>query len=239
MIIGIYGHQDAGKTQLVEQLVRELVKRRHSVASIKHTPHKKTIDCEGKDTWRHWKAGSDPVAFTSESETSVIKHSKMPIERITGMLQREFEPDVIIIEGFKEGQFPKVAVGDVPVRRGTVMVNPKLKSLVEFIEREIATERRLKDLPGLNCGKCGLDCVGMARAITEGDRNLKDCVELPSVGVEISIGGKRIPAGRFVSAIVNDTVRGMVMSLKGYEPGKSVEIRLSPNTRATRKRKNR
>lgn len=235
--MGVYGHQDAGKTKLVERLVKELVRRKYKVASVKHTPHRKSIDCEGKDTWRHWRAGSDPVAFSSESETSLIKHSKMSIERVTSMLQREFEPDVIIIEGFKEGSFPKIAVGAVPVRKGTVMANPRLDELVAFVEKEVAVERKLKELPGLDCGKCGLDCARLARAIVERKKELRDCIELPSVGVQIWIGEKRIPAGKFVSAIVNDTVRGMVMSLKGYEPGKSVEIRLGGKTSASRKRR--
>jgi hypothetical protein len=42
----------------------------------------------------------------------------------------------------------------------------------------------------------------------------------------IVVGGKKIPAGRFVSSIVHETVHGMLGSLRGYEPGKEVEIRL-------------
>jgi len=42
----------------------------------------------------------------------------------------------------------------------------------------------------------------------------------------LPVGGKKIPAGRFVSSIVHETVHGMLGSLRGYEPGKEVEIRL-------------
>jgi len=42
----------------------------------------------------------------------------------------------------------------------------------------------------------------------------------------IVVVGKKIPAGSFVSSIVHETVHGMLGSLRGYEPGKEVEIRL-------------
>lgn len=236
MILGIYGFQDAGKTKLVEELVAALVKKGYRVASVKHTPHPKSIDCEGKDTWRHWVAGSDPVTFSSNVETSIIKHSRMRMDEIANMVMSQFAPDVLIIEGCKEGAFPKVAVGGVKPTKGTVLVNPKLDRLVRYIADEVAVERVLGELPGLDCGKCGLDCDGLARKIVAGKRRLKDCKELTDLNVEILVDGSRIATGRFVSSIVNDTVRGMLSSLKGYKPGKTVEIRLEPKRRKSRKR---
>ncbi|MGQ9587824.1 MAG: molybdopterin-guanine dinucleotide biosynthesis protein B [Thermoplasmata archaeon] len=226
MILGIYGFQDAGKTKLVEELVQRLVKKGYRVSSIKHTPHKKSIDCEGKDTWRHWKAGSDPVVFSSESETTYIKHSRTSADDIARLVMREFGPDVVIVEGFKEGTFPKVAVGNLRPRKGTVMANPKIDDLVAYVENEVAVEKTLGLLPGLDCAKCGLDCDGLARAIVARKRKLGDCKELSSTDVGIVVGGRKIAAGKFVSSIVDDTVRGMLSSLKGYEAGKEVEIRL-------------
>lgn len=226
MIVGIYGYQDSGKTSTVEKLVSALAKKGYAVASVKHSPHKKSVDCEGKDTWRHWKAGSDPVVFSSHVETAVIKHSKMPADAIAAMLRSEFDPDVIIIEGFKEGEFPKVAIGNVAPRKGTVLVNPRLEKLVEYVEKEVAVERTLAKLPCLDCGKCGLDCESLARAIVEGQRSLADCAELSGIRVDIRVNGRSVPTGRFVSNLVDSTIRGMLGSLKGYEPGGKVEIRL-------------
>ncbi|MBU0623856.1 MAG: molybdopterin-guanine dinucleotide biosynthesis protein B [Candidatus Thermoplasmatota archaeon] len=236
MIIGIYGYQDAGKTKLVEQLVRALVKKGYRVSSIKHTPYDKTIDCEGKDTWRHWKAGSDPVVFSSETETTMIKHSKTSADNIARMILAEFRPDVLIIEGFKEGSFPKVAIGQITPRKGTVLTNPMLADLVKYIEGEVAVERIKEHLPGLDCVKCGLDCDGLARAIVAGKKKRKDCKELSDIGVQILVDGRRIVAGKFVSSIVDDTVRGMLSSLKGYRPGKVVEIRLEPKKQNAKSR---
>jgi len=226
MILGIYGYQDSGKTTTVEGLVSKLVKKGYEVASVKHSPHRKSVDCEGKDTWRHWKAGSDPVIFSSETETAIFKHSKMPAQAIAAMIKTEFDPDVIIFEGFKEGTFPKVAIGGVSPRKGTVLVNPELERLVDYVVKEVAVERTLAQLPCLDCGKCGLDCAGLARAIVEGKRKISDCAELSDIKVDIRVDGKTVPTGRFVSNIVDSTIRGMLGSLKGYGPDGKVDIRL-------------
>lgn len=227
MIIGIYGFQDAGKTALVEDLVRALVRRGYKVASVKHTANAKSVDSEGKDTWRHWKAGSDPVAFMSSIETSIIKHSKVPEDELLRLIMREFCPDVLVIEGNKEGNYPKVRVGAVPKMRGTVLSNPSLEKLTAYIVREVAVEKALSQLPGLDCGKCGLDCARLARATADGRRELADCKEISDIDVEVSVGGRRLATGKFVSEVVDGTVRGMLSNLKGYRPGEDVEIRLS------------
>jgi len=237
MILGIYGFQDAGKTVLVEELVRKLVKKGYSVASVKHSPHKKTVDCDGKDTWRHWKAGSDPVVFASEIETAYIKHSRSSPEEITRILMTEFKPDVVVLEGFKGGTFPKVAVGALKPRKGTVLTNPSADDIVRYVEKEVAVERVLACLPGLDCAKCGLDCEGLARAIVAGKRTRNNCRELPSVDVRVLVGGKAIATGKFVSSIVDDTIRGMLSSLKGYESGKDVEIRLAAKRKSSKTRR--
>ena len=172
MIIGIYGYPDAGKTNLVERLIGSLVKKGYRVSSVKHTPHKKTIDCEGKETWRHWKAGSDPVVFSSRIETTTIKHSETSADEIAKRILREYDPDVLIFQGFKDGSFQKVAVGKVAPRNGTVLTNPTLSQLVKHIEPEVAFVRVLAELPGLVCRMCGLDCKGLPGEVVEGWREI-------------------------------------------------------------------
>ncbi|OGS57202.1 MAG: molybdopterin-guanine dinucleotide biosynthesis protein B [Euryarchaeota archaeon RBG_19FT_COMBO_56_21] len=235
MIIGIYGYQDSGKTKLVEQLVSTLVRKGYRVASVKHTSGEWTLDQKGKDTWRHWKAGSDPVVFSSASETSIMVHSPMDLDHITGLLMREFNPDIIIIEGYKKGRFPKVAVGDIKSQDGTVLRNPDLRTLLRYVEREAAMEKIMHVLPGLDCRRCGLDCESFASAVVSGKKKLSDCVELPDLDVHITVGGKRINTGRFVAEVADKTVRGMLSSFKGYEPGKDVGIRLGAKKAISKK----
>jgi molybdopterin-guanine dinucleotide biosynthesis protein B len=236
MILGIYGYQDSGKTKLVEQLVGALVKKGYRVSSVKHTPHEKTIDSEGKETWRHGKAGSDPVVFSSRTETSIIKHSETSADEIAKMVLREYDPDVLVFQGFGDGSFPKVAVGKARPRKGTVLANPRLPRLVKHIETEVALEKVLKVLPGLDCGKCGLDCRGLAGKVVKGKKQIGDCKEFSDLEVAILVGGKKIPAGKFVSSVVNETIRGMLGTLRGVEPGKEVEVRLGAKKGGAKRR---
>lgn len=236
MIIGICGYPEAGKANLVERLIGALVRKGYRVSSVKHTPHHKSIDSEGKETWRHWKAGSDPVVFSSGIETAVIKHSETSADEVAERIVREHNPDVLVFQGFKDGSFQKVAFGKVAPRKGVVLTNPTLAQLVRHIETEVAFGRVLAELPGLDCGKCGFDCRGLAVEVMKGRRKPGACSERSDLDVDILIDGKRIPAGRFVSSIVHKTVHGMLSGLRGYETGKGVEIRIAAARRRAKRR---
>jgi molybdopterin-guanine dinucleotide biosynthesis protein B len=234
MILSIYGYQDSGKTSLIEKVNRDLIRKGYRVCSVKHTSSSGLEQREGKDTWRHAEGGSNPVALTGNTGTTIWIRGETSVESVVETLKTRYSPDVIIVEGLKEGPYPKVALGGIKPRRGTVLVNPSVKELSAYIIAEVGTERALGKLPGLDCGKCGLDCLAMAKAIANGTRQIQDCRELAALDVMIKIGGKNIAAGAFVSEIVDSTVRGMVSSLKGYERGKDVEIRLRARGRKSR-----
>jgi molybdopterin-guanine dinucleotide biosynthesis protein B len=236
MILGVYGYQDSGKTTLVEKLVKDLAGRGYRVSSVKHTSSSGLVDREGKDSKRHSDAGSDPVILVGkEGATAWIRGSNQ-MEFAVELVKAQFNPDVIIVEGFKGGPYPKVALGDIVPRKGTVLVNPSLAQLSSYVVREVKVERVLASLPRLDCGKCGSDCTGMANAVADGKRKIGDCKELASLDVSIKVGGKGLPTGIFVSEIVDSTVRGMVSSLKGYEPGEEIEIRLRATGRKSKGR---
>jgi molybdopterin-guanine dinucleotide biosynthesis protein B len=112
-----------------------------------------------------------------------------------------------------------------------VLTNPTLSRLVKHIETEVAFERVLAELPGLDCRKCGFDCRGLAGEVLNGKRKVSACKELSDLDVGIFVDGRRIAAGTFVSSIVHRTVHGMLSTLKGFEPGKDVEIRLKAGKR--------
>ncbi len=226
MILGIYGWQDSGKTTLVEKLTRELSSKGYRVSSVKHAPHEEGLDEEGKDTWRHAAAGSDPVALQTKSGTVLYIRQSQSVEGIVELIVREFDPDVLLLEGYKDGAFPKVALGDVEPTEGTVLVNPGLDEVVDYIVKETECERAYDELPKLDCGKCGLTCADLAREIANGNRVLDDCVERSARKVEIVVEGRRLPVGAFVAEITEKTVRGLLSSLKGYSAGGDVEIRL-------------
>ena len=64
-IVSIVGKSGSGKTTLLEKVVAELTKRGYNVGTIKHDVHGFEIDYEGKDSWRHKKAGAKTVVLSS------------------------------------------------------------------------------------------------------------------------------------------------------------------------------
>jgi molybdopterin-guanine dinucleotide biosynthesis protein B len=234
LIIGVYGFQDSGKTTFVEELVEGLVGKGYRVSSLKHSSKPVEVDEEGKDTWRHARAGSDPVVLYADGGMVLFAGPGPDVQKAVDILQEHWGPDVVIVEGLKTGPYPKIAVGDIEPTEGTVLTNPSVEDAMRHIESEVAVERAMRSIAGLDCGKCGSSCSEMARLIARGEKRSEDCVELAARDVVILAGGTRLPVGAFVAEIVERTVRGMLSSLKGYSPGGGVEIRLPPTDDATK-----
>ena len=109
-IVSIVGKSEAGKTTLIEKLIRELKARGYRVATIKHAPEGMSLDETDKDSWRHTQAGSEATAVSSPDRMVLIK----PVTREIGLdeVARFFgeDYDIILTEGFKQGSAPKIEV---------------------------------------------------------------------------------------------------------------------------------
>jgi molybdopterin-guanine dinucleotide biosynthesis protein B len=233
--VGIVGYKDSGKTTLTHALARELTKRGHEVAVIKHTSH--CLDLPGKDTAMLGEAVSR-VGFISPQESGVFWKKPLSLENMIPYL----EADILLIEGFKaEKTFPKIvclrgepedrdlfdglaicAVGPAP--EGRELNVPHL-SLNEIGKIADLVEEKAFKLPNLDCGDCGFEtCYEMAREIVKGNRSVENCVSLrPST--EVRIDGEQMPMNSFISSIVRSTILGMLSPLKGFKKGK-IEIRV-------------
>ena len=60
-IISFVGLSNSGKTTLIERVIPELVRAGYKVATVKHSGHGFDLDTEGKDSWRHKRAGASSV----------------------------------------------------------------------------------------------------------------------------------------------------------------------------------
>lgn len=234
MIIGVYGFQDSGKTTFVEELVAGLVGKGYEVSSLKHSSKPFDVDQEGKDTWRHARAGSDPVVFHADGGVAIFAGPGVDVHKAISIVQENWEPDVVVVEGLKAGPYPKIAIGDIEPTEGTVLTNPTIQDAVRHVEGEVRVEKAMESIAGLDCGKCGMDCSEMAALIARGEKTPEDCVEQAARDVVVIVGDSRLPVGGFVAEIVEKTVRGMLSSLKGYSPAGGVEIRLPPAEDATK-----
>lgn len=110
IIVNIMGScSNVGKTTVIEGIIKELKSRGYSIATIKHDVHGFDIDKEGKDTWRHRKAGAETVLISSKNRMAMIKEveEEVALDCIVDMASAS---DIIIIEGYKKSTYKKIEV---------------------------------------------------------------------------------------------------------------------------------
>lgn len=120
-ILCFVGRSNSGKTTLIERLIPELVQAGYRVATIKHAGHGFDLDTEGKDSWRHKRAGASSVMVLSKGSLAMFSDisDETKIEELGDrFLDRSM--DLIIAEGWKSDGYPKIVVvrdqlGEVPV----------------------------------------------------------------------------------------------------------------------------
>jgi molybdopterin-guanine dinucleotide biosynthesis protein B len=101
IIIAIIGLQNSGKTTVVESLTQELIKKGYSVASAKHISQKGfSIDQKGKDTWKHRKAGANPIISVSDVEVAILTQIQEIQFSLDQILKFTSEKDILLLEGF-------------------------------------------------------------------------------------------------------------------------------------------
>lgn len=110
-VIGVAGFKNAGKTTLVEKLVRELTKRSYRVSTVKHAHHSFDIDHEGRDSFRHRHAGASEVAVISDQRWAIIHELRGETEPSFDSVLAKLAPcDLVIVEGYKHGTHDKIEV---------------------------------------------------------------------------------------------------------------------------------
>ena len=126
-IVCFVGRSNSGKTTLIERLILELTGEGYRVATIKHAGHGFDLDTEGKDSWRHKRAGARQVVVLSKGSLAMFTDvpEELPIEEIRARFIN-CDIDLIIAEGWKSEGFPKVVV----VRDELQEVNVSLEGLI-------------------------------------------------------------------------------------------------------------
>jgi molybdopterin-guanine dinucleotide biosynthesis protein MobB len=110
-VIGVVGWKNNGKTTLVVRLVEHLSGLGYRVSTIKHAHHSIDLDKPGKDSWRHRKAGAQEVILASARRYILMHELRAEAEPpLNSLLNRLAPVDLVIVEGFKGTQLPKIEV---------------------------------------------------------------------------------------------------------------------------------
>ncbi|MFO7925622.1 MAG: molybdopterin-guanine dinucleotide biosynthesis protein B [Halobacteriota archaeon] len=141
----VVGPSDSGKTTLIESLV-PVLGADGRVGTIKSIDHDIEIDTPGKDTHRHRTAGAETVVgLTPTLSFRLTPGGKAAAESESALLEATVERlrtegyDFILIEGFHDSPYPKIALGERPDIEPPVVARGTLNSLE--IERLAASIR--------------------------------------------------------------------------------------------------
>ena len=108
-IVSIVGYSGTGKTTLLERLIPEFVGLGYRIGTIKHDAHEFEMDRPGKDSWRHKRAGASTTIISSHQQIGMVAdvdHDYHP-EELKKYIQ---DVDIILAEGYKRGDRPKLEV---------------------------------------------------------------------------------------------------------------------------------
>src|SRR5690606_27212478 len=109
-ILQIIGFQNSGKTTLVEKIVQKGCRQGLKVATIKHHGHPTKLETihSNKDSARHRQAGA--VLTTVEGgghiHLEAFKKEGWTLDELL-KLYTLFDYDCLIIEGYKQADYPK------------------------------------------------------------------------------------------------------------------------------------
>jgi len=110
-VIGFAGYSGSGKTTLVEKLIPRFVAAGLDVAVIKHTTPDVDWDVPGKDSYRHRAAGARQVMLAAGQRRLLVEtlpdSNELPL---AAHVARLAPCDLVLAEGFKQAQVPKVEV---------------------------------------------------------------------------------------------------------------------------------
>jgi molybdopterin-guanine dinucleotide biosynthesis protein B len=110
-VFGITGHSGMGKTTLLERLVPEIASRGLVVSLIKHSHKDIDIDRPGKDSYRLRESGCKEVLLLGNQRWALMHELRgAPEPPLADLLGRMTRCDLVLVEGFKGGAFPKLEV---------------------------------------------------------------------------------------------------------------------------------
>jgi molybdopterin-guanine dinucleotide biosynthesis protein B len=204
-LITVTGRANTGKTTLVEKLVRELTRRGHCIASIKDSQKYPTFDKAGKDSARHVAAGSIATAIKTGQELVIIKpvNEEVSLNEIARALGGE--PDLVIAEGFKYANVPKIEVH----RKGMELLGD-VDGLVAY-----ATEEELDtDITQFNIN----DYESIADFLEE------NYITPGTQNVTLIINDEAIFLKEYPAAFLENVVTNMVNALKGIPAIETIEL---------------
>jgi len=215
-IVSIVGKSKSGKTTLIEKLIQELKSRGYRVATIKHAAQGMDFDGSGKDSWRHVQAGSEATVISSPNKIVLIKPitQDTTLDELAHLLGEDY--DIILAEGFKESNTPKIEVHcrEVGPRAATIK---KLMAIVTDEPLQTKTKQfSPQDIKGLT------------------DLLEKGFIKLQRERISLYVNHIPISLSAFPKELISNVLLAIVSTLKGVGEVRNLEISLKRETKQSR-----
>ncbi|RMF93305.1 MAG: molybdopterin-guanine dinucleotide biosynthesis protein B [Candidatus Schekmanbacteria bacterium] len=218
-IISIVGKSNSGKTTFIEKLLPKLVERGYVIGTIKHHSHQDfEFDVKGKDSWRHKQAGAYQVIISSPNKLALVRNSEsdLSLEEIRSKYFHNL--DLIITEGYKRENFPKIEIFRKGVHETILCDNDdKLIALVSDTDFPV-------DVPKFSLD----DAEGVAELI-EKEFLIKNKGTAEDSKVKLFVNGKDISLKPFIQKTLKGMIEGYLQGLKGIEKEADIRIEISNN----------
>ena len=207
-VVSIVGRSKSGKTTFIEKLIVELKSRGYRVATIKHIHRQMSFDKPDKDSWRHIQSGSEAAGISSPNEFVLIKPvtGENMLEQYTRYFDDDY--DIILTEGFKEGNAPKIEIHRQEVSPPLASV----KKLIAIVTNEfLETKTRQFSFE---------DVKGVADLLEKG------FIAPQKKRLSLYVNNKPVSLSAFPREFIASTILGIAASLKGVGNINSIKISL-------------
>lgn len=127
-VLSFVGYHNSGKTTLIQKVFEAF--KNHKIIYVKHDPKAHAIiDKEGSDTNKILSIAGESAILSGD--TFVLYQKPKTIEDILDYFK---DYELVILEGFKHTDFPKIQVGDMEKISNVIYkYDGDLKKLIDFI----------------------------------------------------------------------------------------------------------
>ena len=149
-MIAVVGGKHSGKTTVIENLIRELRRRKNRLGTVKEMVQIPTLDTPATETDRYSKAGAEIIVAVPRNETVVFIKKRLDLKDILPYLNRI---DFVFVEGFElENSLPKIVAAKTAKEAASYLDDSAIAVSGLIVEVE-AEKKKAEEfgIPILNC----------------------------------------------------------------------------------------
>lgn len=205
----ISGKSGTGKTTLIKKIIENLSELGLTIAVLKHSSSDIEGETKGKDTCQYRNSGAVATAVVGKNLTAVFHHNHItgdPVALAQRLFNKQSSIDLILIEGYKSLQYPKIAL---PVTKEDAS---DFAGAIAYVLPEVdMNSSTLNEKPLFK-----RDSIKEISTFIHNWWQVETCKENSFCRVTLSDGNELI-VNEYTAITLNKMIRGLLAELRGYE----------------------